>query len=53
MEEFGVTFDKKTAPKFFQMLMAMGMQCHLWTKWGNTGITGLLNLLNEAKSYQK
>lgn len=50
MEEFGVTFDKKTAPKFFQMLMAMGMQCHLWTKWGNTGITGLLNLLNEAKS---
>lgn len=50
MEEFGVTFDKKTASKFFQMLMAMGMQCHLWTKWGNTGITGLLNLLNEAKS---
>ena len=49
MEEFGVTFDKKSFSKFFQMLMAMGMQCHLWTKWGNTGMAGLFNLLNKAK----
>ena len=53
MEEFGVAFDKKTSSKFLQMLMAMGMQCHLWTKWGNTGMAGLFNLLNEAKKLVK
>ena len=49
--KYGISFSKKASGKFFQILMALGMQCHLWSRWEHTGMDGLMNLLSDAKNY--
>ena len=49
--KYGISFNKSASGKFFQILMALGMQCHLWSRWGHTGMDGLMNLLSDAKNY--
>lgn len=44
-ERYKISFDKKHSLQFNKLIIAMGMTFHLWSKWGNTGLTGMMNFL--------
>lgn len=45
-ERYKISFDKKRSQQFNKLIVAMGLTFHLWSKWGNTGLTGMMNLLS-------
>lgn len=49
-EKYDISFDKKSSQQFNRLIIAMGLTFHLWSKWGNTGLTGMMNLLADVKN---
>lgn len=52
-EEFGIEFNKNEVQTFNKLILSATTTCHFWTKWGNTAMFNLSNLINNAKDAVK
>ena len=48
-KEHGVRLKKDTGTKFISIFAVLIAQCHLWIRWGQTGMDGLTSRINSAK----